>query len=112
MATTKKTAETSVQDEFRSKYRSILVYETEDHGEIIFRPPTRPEYQRLMSQISDGKGDQGATIMAFVRACRAHPSAEKFERFLDDYPAIVSDAGIQLQEMALPGVKGIVKKGS
>ena len=91
--------------------KRTITYDIEGHGEFVFTQPPRDVYVRLMKGVQDENIDSTAAMVAFIKTCLATPDGAAFERLLDDYPAFINEVGSELQDLAKPSAKAIVKKG-
>lgn len=85
-------------DELRSKYGEVLCVSTQ-LGDIALRPPTGPEFDRLMTMIMDEKKRSKAFEMA-IRTCVVFPGVEVLDSWLKKKPGLAYTCGNSFLEFA------------
>ena len=88
----------------------LLEYDITGHGPVLFRRPSRGDFKRFVSQISDAKTDKASAMEALVRSCVLHPTGAAFDAILDDMPGLLLQATSDLQTLAGVDSGAITKK--
>lgn len=92
--------------------KRLVEWDVEGHGDVVFQQPSRAAYMRLVSELQDGeKYDPSTSMLAFVKACLVYPDQKTLDALLEDYPGFVGMVSEELQNLARPAAKAIVKKG-
>lgn len=95
------------------EYRGRLLHiETDEIGELKFRPPPRADYHRFVAQVQDDKKDKFLSMVSLVKACAVSPVGQELDDIIEDFPGLVSDISSRLVDLATPTIRASVKKGS
>jgi len=84
--------------ELKAKHGPKLAHFATELGDVVFRPPTRAEFERF---VDEGQtASKAGAMTTLVRSCVVLPTPAEFEQMLDRQPAYVLKFAIKIQDLA------------
>lgn len=97
-------------EELASTHGECVVISTK-LGDVAFRAPKRTEYDRYLSCLFDDKKRHKAAEI-LLRACRVCPTAEEFDKMLEQAPGIIMSCSLPVLELAGQASEPEVRKST
>jgi hypothetical protein len=88
--------------------QDLVLVESNDGDELVFKKPARMEYNRWFNKRGD---DPSAACLQLAAACLVHPSYDQMIAVLDKHPALLmKEGGVQSGLVLLAGIGDEVRK--
>lgn len=76
-------------DELKAQYGALSLVEA-PKGDIVFRKPSRGEYDRWFDKNNSDKAKATQHARELVKACRVFPDEQGLDAILDDCPSLTA----------------------
>jgi malonyl CoA-acyl carrier protein transacylase len=97
--------------ELKSKHGPDLVLVPVGDADLVFRKPTRHEYDRWFDKMQVDKGSSSAHAREMAQATLVHPGKDELSSALDAQPGMLTTTIIDaITDLAGLGAKSAVKK--
>ena len=80
--------EQSKIEEFKKQYPILTLVETEK-GDLLFKKPTRADYDRWVDKHTYDKSNASANARELAQSCLVYPNRDGLLSVLEEYPAIL-----------------------
>jgi len=98
-------------EELKANHGNELVLIESRKGPLVFRKPTRAEYDRWRDQVRSDGGNSSQHARELAKATLVHPDESGFDAAINDQPAILCQEVLDgVCELAGLGEKVTVKK--
>ena len=94
-------------EQLKQEHGPVFCFET-DVGDVVFRIPSRPVYDRFTDQVSSENA--AAPLRELCFACVVLPSLDEFKSMVDARPGIVGTLGRLIRKEAGANEKAEAKK--
>jgi hypothetical protein len=74
--------------ELKAKHKDLQAVET-PNGSLVFRKPSRAEYDRWFDKTQSTPGERTAAARELAQSCLVFPDRDGFIAILDEWPALL-----------------------
>lgn len=75
----------------KAKHPGPLAYVEAEQGELVFRKPTRDEYERFQDKMAADNGNVTRHLRELASCCLVHPNAAALHAAMEAEPALLVD---------------------